>query len=62
MSDKPKTAEMPPIEEILAGNAFRDTMVPKADGHVLKCPIWHGWVIMDAFLAGIQWERNREKL
>jgi hypothetical protein len=46
-----------PIEELLAGNGFRQTMMPRADDK--KNLMWHGWVIMDAFLAGIQWERKR---
>ena len=46
-----------PVEELLAGDAFRQTMIPRADDP--DNLMWHGWVIMDAFLAGIQWERNR---
>lgn len=44
------------IEEIEAGNSFRDDMVAKAD--ILDpYPAWRGWVIMDSFLAGIDWAR-----
>ena len=45
-----------PIEELLAGEAIRTAMLPRADipGYY---PAWHGWVIMDAFLAGIDWAR-----
>lgn len=48
-----------PVEELIAGDNFRKTMIPHAeDRHNL---MWHGWVIMDAFLAGIQWKKNRVK-
>ena len=49
-----------PAEELKAGEDFRRTMVPDAttpDG----APLWHGWVIMDAFLAGIDWARAQEQ-
>lgn len=47
-----------PIEEIQASEAFRETMIPKAD-HVRHSgvPMWFGWVIMDAYLAGIDYGR-----
>lgn len=48
-----------PIEEIVAGNAFRDTVVKRADSDSHGAPLWHGWVIMDAFLAGIDWARRK---
>lgn len=47
-----------PVEEILAGNAFRDTLVPRADSDSYGAPLWHGWAIMDAFLAGIDHARK----
>ena len=50
-----------PIEELRAGDAFRETMLGKADADVFgTAPLWHGWVIMDAFLAGIDWARAQE--
>lgn len=47
-----------PIEEIVAGNAFRDTLVSRADAMSGPAPLWHGWAIMDAFLAGIDYARR----
>jgi hypothetical protein len=44
-----------PIEELQAGNAFRETLIPRADDKANL--MWHGWAIMDAFLAGIDWAR-----
>lgn len=48
-----------PIEELRAGNDFRDKLVAKADADRSGAPLWHGWALMDAFLAGIDWERKR---
>jgi len=48
-----------PIEELVAGNDFRDTLVPRADDKANL--MWRGWAIMDAFLAGIDWAREQQK-
>lgn len=50
-----------PIEELVAGNDFRDTMLPRADSDFHGAPLWYGWVIMEAFLAGIDWARANEQ-
>jgi hypothetical protein len=50
-----------PIEELQAGNAFRDTLIPHADGERSGAPVWHGWAIMDAFLAGIDYARSKPR-
>lgn len=50
-----------PIEELQAGNAFRDSVIEKRDFTSGGAPLWHGWVIMDAFLAGIDWARANNK-
>lgn len=47
-----------PIEELQAGNAFRDSLVPRADFTRGEAPLWHGWAIMDAFLEGIDYARR----
>lgn len=47
-----------PIEELKAGDLFRNSMVPRADKVIFGAPLWHGWVIMDAFLAGIDYARS----
>lgn len=46
------------IEDLIAGNAFRETLVPRADQMRAGCPLWHGWAIMDAFLAGVDYARS----
>lgn len=50
-----------PIEELKAGDAFRQSMLPKADSDFHGAPLWHGWVIMEAFLAGIDYARDLPK-
>jgi hypothetical protein len=51
--------QKPTLQEIQAGDAFRKTMIKRSDATFGSAPLWHGWVIMDAFLAGMMWERNR---
>lgn len=48
-----------PIEDLNAGDAFRNAMVHKADLIYRGRQLWHGWVIMDAFLAGIDYARSQ---
>lgn len=48
---RPEPSE-PAIELLEAGNAFRDALIPRADGYAGHAPLWHGWAIMDAFIAG----------
>ncbi len=80
MTDKSE-GEKPTIEELNAGNEFRDSVMHKADGQLIGdkldygsidsvpfhknqgivYPFWHGWVIMDAFLAGIKYQKRRAK-
>jgi hypothetical protein len=50
-----------PIEELVAGDKFRDTLVPRADHMNGAFPMWYGWAIMDAFLAGIDYARKATK-
>lgn len=51
-----------PIEELDAGEAFRQSMKPRADfsSEFGRVPLWCGWVIMEAFLAGIDWARTHD--
>lgn len=47
-----------PIEELTAGNDFRLSLVPRADGDRIGAPLWFGWALMDAFLAGVDYGRQ----
>lgn len=45
------------IEELKAGDDFRESIKERADKWDGPRPLWHGWAVMDAFLAGIDWAR-----
>jgi len=47
-----------PAEDMDAGEAFRQSMRPRADAYDGAAPLWYGWVIMDAFLAGAKHGRK----
>jgi len=49
-----------PIEELRAGDEFRLGLMNLADSWVGSAPLWHGWAIMDAFLAGIDYQKATE--
>ena len=59
MSGKDQRTDRP-IEDLQAANAFRDTMVPRADSDWHGAPLWHGWAIFDAFLAGMDYARKQK--
>lgn len=52
------TTNTRPVDELEAGDEFRQTMVAKADADNHGPPMWHGWAIMEAFLAGIDYARK----
>lgn len=41
------------IEDVAAADAYRQTLLVRADGHN-PSPFWYGWVIMEAYLAGLK--------
>jgi len=47
-----------PIEDIQAGDEFRKSLVERADDWKGPAPLWHGWALMDAFLAGVDHARQ----
>lgn len=47
-----------PVDELIAGNKFRESVLDRCDGELSGAPVWHGWVIMDAFLAGVDYARQ----
>lgn len=49
------------VEDIKAGNALRESMLDMADAKQAGAPLWHGWAIMDAFLAGVEYERMKNR-
>lgn len=46
------------VEELLAGDEFRSSLIPNADSESCGALLWHGWALMDSFLAGIDWARK----
>lgn len=55
MSDDKKKR---PIEELQAGDEFRKSLLVRADSAHHGAPLWYGWALMEAFLAGIDWARK----
>ncbi len=49
-----------PIEELVAANAFRDALKPQADALHFGAPLWHGWALFNAFLAGVDYARKAD--
>jgi hypothetical protein len=45
-----------------AAVAFRESLVPRADGHAHGVyPLWHGWALVEAFQAGAAHARALQK-
>ncbi len=55
----PNSDEAPINEELLEAYALVQRLVSHADKMDLSAPMWYGWALREAFLAGIQWERAR---
>lgn len=47
-----------PIEDLQAADAFRASLLDRPDGYAGAAPLWHGWAIFDAFLAGLDHARR----
>lgn len=47
------------IEELKAADDFRQSLLDMADEHRGVAPLWHGWAIVDAFLAGMDYARQK---
>lgn len=46
------------LDEIVAGDNFRRSLLERADSFNGEAPLWHGWALMDAFLAGRDYANN----
>lgn len=49
-----------PIEDLEAANNFRNGLVDQADANRGGAPLWHGWAVFDAFLAGVDYARGEK--
>lgn len=50
-----------PIEDIKAADDFRRTLLDRRDAEKDGAPLWHGWALSDAFLAGVRWAARERK-
>ena len=48
-------------EAVREAYRFVDQNVKTADGFHGAAPWWHGWMVRTAFLAGVVWEKARNK-
>lgn len=50
-----------PIDHLVDAGAFVDRMTPRADGLTpnYHYPLWRGWALREAYLAGAEAERRR---
>ncbi len=39
-----------------------DSKVAQADAHIGIAPMWYGWCVREAFLAGVEFEKDRARL
>ena len=46
---------------IKAASDYRDSVLDKADGTMNGYPAWHGWVIVEAYLAGLKAARQLKR-
>lgn len=40
---------------MLAAYAHVEVMLPTADAHSFGAPLWHGWALRNAFIAGVKY-------
>lgn len=48
------TTPPPATHDLKAAYAWREGMVPRADGTLNNAPAWNGWALVEAYLAGYQ--------
>jgi len=49
----------PTVTDLEAANSFRESIVSRADDLRDGAPLWYGWAILHAFLAGVAFARKR---
>lgn len=50
--------ELPPA--IDAAYVYVDEQVSRCDGRHGPAPYWYGWALREAFLAGVEWQKQKE--
>lgn len=54
--------ERPHVDDLVEGNDFRTSLISRATMiDASGAPLWHGWALMDAFLAGARHARQELK-
>ena len=43
----------PRTADVIAANRYRDSLIERADAMPNGSPMWHGWVIVEAYLEGL---------
>ena len=46
------------VDDLLAADAFRTKLLPRADRVIHGAPLWYGWAIVDAFRSGAAYARR----
>jgi len=46
-------------ENIVAAGEYRQKLIDRADGMIGLFPVWYGWAIVDAFLAGAEYQKSK---
>jgi hypothetical protein len=61
MTGKDQTIDRP-IQDLQAADEFRRSLMPQVDFKTPDgAPLWHGWAVFDAFLAGLDHARGADK-
>lgn len=58
MAKTKKTEVKRPIEELVAADDLVQSLTDRADARNSIYPLWHGWALREAFLAGIDYARS----
>ncbi len=48
------------IKLMNAAQKHVDAMVPRADNPSPQGPMWYGWALRSAFIAGANWQKKRK--
>ena len=57
------TPDTPPPNtyDLKAAYDWREGMIERADGMLNGCSAWHGWAIVESFMAGMRYAESQKK-
>jgi hypothetical protein len=61
MKMTPQQLDSISVDDLVAASKFRDSLLSKADGQEGPFPYWHGWAIVQAYLAGLTAGRKQSE-